>query len=180
MPRILKQCLIGWLALTAVASLQAADNGEITAEARQAMADLRGHVNGAGALLDKAAGVLVFPKVVKVGFGGADEYGEGCLLVGDKPVAFYATAGADYGLPLGVQAKSEVVLFMNPDALSAFRASPAWEVGVDGEVTLVRLAAGGGIEAATAGESVLGFIFTEKGLAGGLTLEGARFTRLAR
>ena len=133
-----------------------------------------------GPLLDRAAGVLVFPEVVKVGFGGAEEYGEGCLIVDGKPVAYYATAGARYGLPLGAGAKSEVVLFMDSKALQSFRAGPAWEVGADGAVTLVRVAAGGGIDAAIAGEPVLGFIFTGKGLVGGLTLDGARFTRLAR
>jgi lipid-binding SYLF domain-containing protein len=101
-------------------------------------------------------------------------------MVGGKPVAYYSTAGAAYGLPLGTRAKSEVVLFMKPEALQAFRAGPGWEVGADGDVTLVRLAAGGGIEGSIAGEPILGFIFTEQGLAGGLTLDGARFTRLAR
>ena len=90
--------------------------------------------------------MLVFPDVVKVGFGGAEEYGEGCLMVGDKPVAYYATAGASYGLPLGVQTKSEVVLFMDQETLEAFRSGADWKVGTDGEVTLVRAAAGASVD----------------------------------
>jgi lipid-binding SYLF domain-containing protein len=166
--------------LLMLAPARAADTEAIAADAAQALEALRTHVAAAGPLLDEAAGILVFPQVVKVGFGGADEYGEGCLLVAGRPVAYYATAGAPFGLPLGVRAKSEVVLFMDAESLAAFRARHAWEVGADGGVTLVRAAAGGGIEGAIDGESVLGFIFTEQGLAGGLTLEGARFTRLAR
>ena len=176
-PRLFLICL---LALATVLPARAADTAEIVARSQQSLANLRGQVSASAPLLDKAAGILVFPEVVKVGFGGGDEYGEGCLLVAGKPVAYYASAGAHYGLPLGAGAKSEVVLFMDAKALQAFRARPAWEVGVDGDVTLVRLAAGGGIAGSVAGEPILGFIFTGKGLAGGLTLEGARFTRLAR
>lgn len=153
------------------------DKAAIVADAQQALVDLRGHASGAGQLLDKAAGVLVYPKVVKVGFGGGAEYGEGCLLVDGKPVAFYTTSGADYGLPLGARSKSEVVLFMTPQALQAFRDAPSWKVGADGEVALVRVAAGGAV---SAGEQVLGFVFSDKGLESELTLTGATFARIAR
>ena len=180
MPLTLKGLFTCVVIALSMLSAQAADKADITARSGQALASLRSHVDAAGPLLDRAAGVLVFPEVVKVGFGGAEEYGEGCLIVDGKPVAYYATAGARYGLPLGAGAKSEVVLFMDSKALQSFRAGPAWEVGADGAVTLVRVAAGGGIDAAIAGEPVLGFIFTGKGLVGGLTLDGARFTRLAR
>ena len=183
MPLILRRFVYGfaWSGLLLLAlAARADDKATIVKNSEQALADLRGYASGSAALLDKAAGVLVFPRMVKVGFGGAEEFGEGVLLVQGKPEAFYSSAGADYGLPLGVRAKSEVVVFMTPAALKALRAGPAWKVGKDGDVTLVRLAAGGGVEAASAGEPILGFIFSEKGLAGGLTLKGAEFTRIAR
>ena len=174
------QVVAATIGLLLALAAQASDKATIVADSQQALESLGGHVSGAGQLLEKAAGVLVFPDVVKVGFGGADEYGDGCLLVKGKPVAFYSTSGAAYGLPLGVRSKSEVVLFMTPQALKDFRAGPAWQVGVNGDITLVRMAAGGGIDAATTGEPILGFIFSDKGLARGLTLDGASFTRLAR
>jgi lipid-binding SYLF domain-containing protein len=180
MSLILKRFLICVLVALPALSAQAADKAEIAARSAQALTSLRSQVGAVGPLLDQAAGVLVFPEVVKVGFGGADEYGEGCLFVAGKPVAYYATAGAPYGLPLGAGAKSEVILFMDSKALQSFRSRPAWEVGADGGVTLVRAAAGGGIDASATGEPVVGFIFTDRGLVGGLTLDGARFTRLAR
>ena len=178
-PRLFFTCLLALVTLRPGHAAETAD-ADIVARSQQALASLRDQVSAAAPLLDEAAGVLVFPEVVKVGFGGGDEYGEGCLMVAGRPVAFYASAGARYGLPLGAGAKSEVVLFMDASALQAFRARPAWEVGVDGDVSLVRLAAGGGIAGSVAGEPVLGFIFTGKGLAGGLNLDGARFPRLAR
>lgn len=166
-----------WAAVLVVQAAAAEDTAVIVADSQQALADLRSHASGAGQLLDKAAGVLVYPKVVKVGFGGAAEYGEGCLLVNGEPVAFYTTSGARYGLPLGARSKSEVVLFMTPQSLQAFRDAQSWKVGVDGEVALVRVAAGG---ASSAGEPVLGFVFSDKGLESELNLAGATFARIAR
>ena len=45
-----------------------------------ALEDLRKHSAKAGELLDQAAGVLVFPDVVKMGFGVGGEFGEGVLI----------------------------------------------------------------------------------------------------
>ncbi|MDH3994973.1 MAG: hypothetical protein OEV47_18785, partial [Gammaproteobacteria bacterium] len=135
------------LMLSLAAAVQANDKAELVASSQQALVKLRGHASGAGPLLDKAAGVLVYPEVVKVGFGGAAEYGEGCLLVDGKAVAFFSTSGATYGLPLGAGVKSEVLLFMTAQALQDFRASQTWKVGVDGDVVMVRVASGGGVDA---------------------------------
>ena len=42
---------------------------------------------GARELANSAAGILVFPSVVKAGFGFGGEYGEGALLIQGRPVA---------------------------------------------------------------------------------------------
>ena len=54
-------------------------------------------------LNDVAAAVLVFPKIVKVGFVFGGAYGEGALLQGGKTVGYYNSAAASYGLQAGVQ-----------------------------------------------------------------------------
>ena len=170
----------GALMLLLCVAVQANDKADLVASSQQALVKLRSHASGAGSLLDKAAGVLVYPDVVKVGFGGAAEYGEGCLLVDGKAVAFFSTSGATFGLPLGAGVKSEAVLFMSAQALQDFRASQSWKVGVDGDVTMVRLASGGGVDAASIEEPIIGFVFSEKGLENKLTLADGTFTRLAR
>ena len=166
------------LLLSAV--VQANDKADLVASSQQALVKLRNHASGAGSLLDKAAGVLVYPDVVKVGFGGAAEYGEGCLLVDGKAVAFFSTSGATFGLPLGAGVKSEAVLFMTAQALQDFRASQTWKVGVDGDVVMVRVASGGGVDAASIDEPIIGFVFSDKGLENKLTLADGKFTRIAR
>jgi lipid-binding SYLF domain-containing protein len=102
------------------------------------------------------------------------------LQVAGEPVAYYATAGASFGLQLGAQYKSEVILFMNQDALDKFRASPGWEVGVDGSVAVIQLGAGGKFDSKQLTQPVIAFIFSNQGLMYNLTLEGSKITRIAR
>lgn len=160
--------------------LRADSVAKINADSVTALQVLRDHAKGTDKLLQDAAGVLVFPDVVKMGFGVGGQYGEGVLLVDDKPAAYYATAGASFGLQLGIQTKSEVILFMTDEALGKFRNSRGWEVGVDGSVAVIKVGAGGSIDTRQITDPVVGFIFSNKGLMYNLTLEGAKMTRIAR
>lgn len=153
---------------------------EIEANSEQALQTLRESADGVDELLAQAAGVLVFPDVVKMGFGVGGQYGEGLLLVKGKPAAYYATAGASFGLQLGAQFKAEVILFMTDKALADFRNSQGWEAGVDGSIALVNLGAGGGIDTRNIKAPVIGFIFSNKGLMYNLSFEGSKITRIAR
>jgi lipid-binding SYLF domain-containing protein len=160
--------------------LRADNKAAIDAGSAEALVKLRLHSSQAGELLDKAAGVLVFPDVVKMGFGVGGEYGEGSLLVPGKPTAYFVTAGASFGLQVGIQTKSEVILFMTEEALKRFQNSAGWKVGVDGSVTVAKLGADGSFDSNTLRESIVGFIFSNKGLMYNLTLEGSKITRIAR
>lgn len=161
-------------------TLRADGKAKIDAGSQAALEALRGHSADAGELMDKAAGILVFPDIVKMGFGVGGEYGEGSLLVVDRPTSYFVTAGASFGLQAGVQVKSEVILFMTDDALRKFQNSSGWKVGVDGSVALAKLGADGSVDSSTLNESVVGFIFSNKGLMYNLTLEGSKITRIAR
>ena len=130
------------------------------------------------ALMDEAAGALVFPDVYKLGFGIGGEYGEGALLIAGDPVAYYSTSGASFGLQLGAQTKSQVILFMTRKSLAKFRRSKGWEAGVDGSVAMVNEGAGASIDNGTANQPVIGFVFSNRGLMYNLTLEGNKITPL--
>ena len=135
-------------------------------------------IQGGREFLRSAKGVLVFPSVVKAGIGVGGEYGEGALRVNGKTVAYYNTAGASFGLQLGVQAKSIILVFMQEQALKNFRNSQGWKVGVDGSVALVKVGAGGSLDTANIKDPIVGFVFGQKGLMYNLTLEGSKFTKL--
>jgi len=135
-------------------------------------------VSGADKFLEKAKAVLVFPDVVKAGFGIGGEYGEGALLIKGKTVDYYSTASASIGFQFGAQFKTVMLIFLNKDALDKFRNSDGWEAGVDGSVALVKLGAGKDISSINFNDPIVGFVFSNKGLMYNLTLEGSKMTRI--
>ena len=159
---------------------QAGSKDEINAEVREAVANFYKHTSAGKELAGKAAGMLVFPNVIKAGIGIGGEFGEGALLVGGKTAAYYNIAAASIGFQLGAQARSQIVLFMTADALAKFRSSQGWKAGVDGSVALATLGAGGSIDSETAKKPIIGFIFSGKGLMYNLTFEGSKITKIEK
>jgi lipid-binding SYLF domain-containing protein len=137
-------------------------------------------VTGGDVFLKKAKGVLVFPSVIKAGFGIGGEYGEGALVVDGKTVQYYNVASASFGLQLGAQSKSIVIVFLKKEALDEFRESKGWKAGVDGSVALVEWGAGGDISTVNIKDPIVGFVFGNKGLMYNLTIEGSKFSRIDR
>lgn len=137
-------------------------------------------VPGAESFVKKAKGVLVFPSVIKVGFGIGGEYGEGALRIGGKTVDYYSTMAASIGFQLGAQAKSIVLLFTKESALRQFRRSDGWKAGVDGSVALISLGMGDSLDTNNVKDPIVAFVFGQKGLMYNLTLEGSKFSKLER
>lgn len=167
-----------FLALPGTVSAKSATEIEIGVQ--ETLKRFRSEVNGGSEFLDKAAGVLVFPSVIKAGMGIGGEYGEGALLVGGKTVQYYSTAAASIGFQLGAQSKSLVVVFLDAKALEDFRSSEGWKAGVDGSVALVKWGVGEDINTIDIKDPVVGFVFDNKGLMYNLTLEGSKFTKIER
>jgi len=170
------------LALIVVAALPghafAASAAEIDAEVRETLAKFHEEVNGAEVFLNNAAGYLVFPRVIKLGIGIGGETGEGALRVNGRNVDYFRTSAGSFGLQLGAQAKSIVIVFMTSAALDKFRNSSGWKVGVDGSVALIDIGAGKSIDSQNVKDPVVGFVFGSKGLMYNLTLEGSKISKL--
>ena len=78
--RALSLALIAMLAMVAGPSRgEAATGPEIDADVNAALTSFESQIVGARELASKAAGILVFPSVVKAGIGLGGEYGEGLL-----------------------------------------------------------------------------------------------------
>jgi lipid-binding SYLF domain-containing protein len=159
---------------------KAASASEINADASATMQKLYNRVRGGYDLAQRAAGILVFPSVVKAGVGVGGEYGEGVLLIGNRPAAYYNTISASIGFQFGAQARSVVIMFMTPESLDSFRRKQGWKVGVDGSVAIVTLGVGGAVDTNTIRKPVIGFILDNKGLMYNLTLEGSKISRIDR
>ena len=135
---------------------------------------------GNQALMGKAAGELVFPSVTKAGIGVGGEYGEGVLIVNGKTMGYYSIAAASLGLTLGVAKHSEIIMFMTQESLDKFTKGDGWSVGADAGITVMKASANGEYDSKTQQKPILGFFFSEKGLMGDLSLEGAKITKLER
>ena len=162
------------------ATVMADSKAEIDANVQVALQEFY-EKSAAGRLLaEDAAGILVFPKVLKAGVGVGGEYGEGALMVGGQPVAYYNTAAASIGFQFGAQIKSQVVLFMTQDALDRFRNSDGWEAGVDGSIALIEFGAAEEISSNSIKDPIIGFIFSNRGFMYNLTFEGSKMTEISR
>ena len=177
-----KLFLVTALAVSVVGLLVAGD--AMAATAKQIDKDVSAslklfeEVRGSSGLINRARGILVFPKVFKAGIGIGGEYGEGALVVRGKTVGYYNTAAASIGFQLGAQKKTIIIVFMDQNALDKFRASTGWKVGVDASVAVIAVGAGGEISTADANQPIIAFIFDQKGLMYNLTLEGAKITKM--
>lgn len=170
-----------------LASLIGESSPGFAASARSINVDVNATLNhfyekvpGSRDLVGRAAGVLVFPSIVKAGMGIGGEYGEGALRVRNRTQGYFNTVSASFGFQLGVQSRSVIFVFTSDDALSRFRRTKGWKVGVDGSVTVVTVGAGGSIDSNQISNPVLAFVFDAQGLMYNLTLEGTKISRIQR
>ena len=156
----------------------AASKAKIDRRTDKALTEFRDTIGGADAVLAKAAGYLVFPSVKKAGIGIGGEYGQGALRIGGETVAYYSTAAASIGLQFGAQRRRQIIVFLDPDALTKFRASSGWEIGVDASVAVITLDAGGTIDTTQLNQPIVAFVFDSAGLMYNLSLEGSKISRI--
>jgi lipid-binding SYLF domain-containing protein len=159
---------------------EAASAAEINAEADATLHSFVRQIGGARELAHKAVGVLIFPSVVKAGFGFGGEYGEGVLLIHGRPSGYYNLISGSFGFQIGVQERSVIIMFMTDEALANFNRLAGLKIGVDASVAIVTLGAGGSIDTNTITSPVIGFILDPTGLMYNLTLEGTKISRISR
>ncbi len=158
----------------------AASAREIDAGVRNTLDRFFNKIGGARELAHKSVGLLVFPSIVKAGFGIGGEYGEGALLIDGHNAGYYNTVSGSFGFQLGVQERSVIIAFMTPQALRQFRATSGWKVGADASVAIITVGAGGSIDTNKVTSPVVGFILDPKGLMYNLTLEGSKISRISK
>lgn len=168
------------LGASAVERAIAASRAEIDARTDAALVTLYEESPAAKALVAQAAGILVFPNVVKAGLGIGGEYGEGKLIERGTTTGYYRVASASVGFQLGAQVKSQILIFLEAEALADFKASDGWEAGVDGSVALATFGAGEQIDTNSIRSPIVGFVFSNEGLMYHLTLEGTKISRLRK
>jgi lipid-binding SYLF domain-containing protein len=178
-----------WLAATlAIATIMvttlsaglalAASASEIDRNATQALYTLYNTTPGAKALGDKAKAILIFPKIVKGGFLVAGQFGDGALRRKGRTVGYYRSVAASYGLQAGVQSFGYVLFFMDEASLQYLKKSEGWELGSGPSLVVLDKGFGKNVSTTTMQKGVYAFIFNQKGLMGGIGIQGSKITKI--
>ena len=118
--------------------------------------------------------------VLKAGliFGGA--YGEGELKQGGRVANYYNSFSASWGLQAGAQSYGYAVFLMNQKAVDYLDRSEGWEIGVGPTVVLVNEGVAKNLSTTTLKDDAYAFVFDQKGLMAGVSIEGTKVSKIKR
>jgi lipid-binding SYLF domain-containing protein len=156
----------------------AASKSEIDRNTTQALTTLYQTTPGAEALADKSRGILIFPSIVKGGLIVGAEYGDGALRKSGKTVGYYRTISGSFGLQAGVQSFGYVLFFMDDASLKYLHKSQGWELGTGPTLVVLDKGFAKNLSTTTLQTGVYAFVFDQKGLMAGISLQGSKVTRI--
>ncbi len=151
---------------------------DLTRESNEAVRMLIDSNPNAARVAKQAVAILVFPSIVKAGFVFGAAYGEGELQQGSTVDSYYNSFTGSWGLQAGAQSYGYVVFLMNQHALSYLRESHGWEIGVGPTVVVVNEGIAKNFSTSTLKDDAYAFIFDQKGLMIGISLEGSKISRI--
>lgn len=152
---------------------------QLAAESRAALNDLCRHNPAARRLRAGAKGIMVFPNITKGGLMVGGMAGNGALIRNDGTIRdFYQTAGASYGLQAGIQKYGYALFLMDNSALRDIDRADGWEVGSSPSLVIVDEGMATSLTTTTLNKSTYAFFFNQRGLMGGLGLQGSKITRI--
>ena len=158
----------------------AATASQIDMEVDVAMKTLYATSPTAKALGEKADGVLIFPNIVKAGFVLGAQGGDGALLKRGKNTGYYNSFALSVGWQAGVQSYAYAIFFVGENAMKDFESSNGFEVGIGPNIVFIDAGAAKDMDTLTGKPGVYGIIFDQKGLMLGISLQGAKITKINR
>ena len=163
----------GALALPGLANARSLDD-----DAQVALNHLVRDNGAARALNNQARAVLVFPKIVKAGLGIGGSYGKGVLITRGRHGQKYNSVMGSIGLQIGAQAYGYAVFLITKKAVDYLHDSDGWEIGVGPSVVVVDEGIAKNLSSSTLKDDAYAFIFNQKGLMAGVTLEGTKISKI--
>ena len=158
----------------------AATAAEINRDAKSALEKLYAKSPKAKALGEKAKGVLVFPGIAKGGFMVGGQYGEGALLKEGKTTGYYNTVQLSYGFQAGIQKYGYALFLMTDSAMKWIDKSDGWEIGTGPSIVVMDTGAALSATTTTLQSEIFAFFFDQKGLMGGIGLQGTKITKIKK
>lgn len=165
------------LVLTGKSAL-AATAQEIDRNVTAALQALYANTPGAKDLGNQARGILVFPNIVKGGFLFAAQFGDGALRQGGKTVGYYRSLAASYGFQAGIESFGYVLFFMDDASLQYLSNSGGWELGTGPTLVVLDQGFAKNFSTTTLQSGVYAFIFNQRGLMGGVGIQGSKITQI--
>jgi lipid-binding SYLF domain-containing protein len=153
---------------------------KIDASVDAALSELYQTVPGASDLASQAQGILVIPRIRKLGFFASGAYGEGALLIGPAKVDYYSMTAAGIGFTFGAAEFNQALFFMTTQALQDFRTADGWELGVDAAVVVKTDGASAGLTSTQINRPIYELVFGQRGLIADASLAGAKYSRIVR
>ena len=149
-------------------------------DARASLDNLYASNPAAKTLGNKARGILIFPNMLKAGFMFGGQVGEGVMLKGGRAAGYYNSVAASYGLQAGAQVFGYALFFMNDGALRHLEESGGFELGSGPSVAILDAGMARTISTTTLTQDVYAIVFDQKGLMGGLGIQGSKITRIRK
>jgi lipid-binding SYLF domain-containing protein len=156
----------------------AASASEIDRNATQALSILYATTPGARALADKSKAILIFPRIIKGGFIVGGQFGDGALRKRGRTVGYYRSIAGSYGFQAGAQSFGYVLFFMDGASLAYLNKSDGWELGTGPSLVVLDKGFGMNLSTTTMQKGVYAFIFNQKGLMGGVGIQGSKITKI--
>ncbi|HEY1415521.1 MAG TPA: YSC84-related protein [Caulobacteraceae bacterium] len=169
---------LGAAAASVGTAADAASRAQIDARADAAMSRLYAASPKARELVRRAQGVLVFPHNLKAGFIFGGEGGEGVLRIGGRSTEYFSFVAGSFGFQAGAQEYSLAMFFMTRAALDYLRNSQGWALGGGPEIVVVDQGLAANLDTTNLSQPVYAMFFGQKGLMGGLTLNGSKITHI--
>ncbi len=152
---------------------------QISRDSRAALKSLYAQNPAARALGKKARGILVFPSVVKGGLIVGAQAGNGAMIRDTGVISgYYQTTAASYGLQAGVQEFGYALFLMDDEAFRYLGQTGGWEIGSSPSLVVVDKGIASSLTTATIEKGTYAFFFNQRGLMGGLGLQGSKITRI--
>jgi lipid-binding SYLF domain-containing protein len=125
-----------------------------------------------------ARAIIVFPEILKAGFVFGGQGGDGAMFEKGKVVGFYRAAAGSFGLQAGAQKFSYALFLMTPKAIESVRSANGWSIGTGPSVVLIDEGAAKAMTTTTMHKDVYAFVYGQKGLMGGIDIEGSKITQI--
>jgi len=168
------------LAPLAASRVARASDASLDRDVAEALEQLYAGNASARMLRDNAKAVLVFPHILKAGFMFGGQIGDGALLRGGKTVGYYNSVAASYGFQAGVQKFGYALFFMTDSAVAYLDKSAGFELGVGPSIVLVDEGFAKTMTTSTLTQEIYAIVFDQKGLMGGVGIQGSKITRISK